>query len=338
MSTRASAAPARAAACPGLNSYCAWLTIQPYGLTGSLGSGKIASDPAGIDCTYTKGVLSGACSHQFVWPNSASSLKVTLVQTPDIGSVVCFKKAYCRDPGQALYTDYYLDSGADETYYAGFRLLAYTLTVSKTGEGTGRVTSDPAGIDCGSACAKAFDYGTKVTLTAKPDAGAAFKAWTGACSGQGATCTLTIAQDTSTNAVFGLPTAPPTTTTTTTTTTAAATTTTAPPQPPPSPAKTQPKTVDADVLAAKAGKSRLGARIVQVEIVAHEQLSVSLQLRRPRGLLAARSFPTVRQGDRVLTLLVPHTITAGRATLKITLTNAAGAVKGARRTVVVPRR
>ena len=37
---------------------------------------------------------------------------------------------------------------------------------------------------------EAFDYGTSVSLTATRDAGAVFKTWTGACNGQGATCSL----------------------------------------------------------------------------------------------------------------------------------------------------
>jgi hypothetical protein len=44
------------------------------------------------------------------------------------------------------------------------------LTVELEGEGTGTVTSDPAGIDCGDMCSAPFDS-TSVTLTATPDDG-----------------------------------------------------------------------------------------------------------------------------------------------------------------------
>jgi hypothetical protein len=54
-----------------------------------------------------------------------------------------------------------------------------TLTVSKTGTGTGSVSSSPAGITCGGTCASSFDYGTVVTLTATPDAGSVFTGWSG---------------------------------------------------------------------------------------------------------------------------------------------------------------
>ena len=44
------------------------------------------------------------------------------------------------------------------------------LTVNITGDGIGRVTSDPAGIDCDTGtCSASFIYGTTVTLTAVPD-------------------------------------------------------------------------------------------------------------------------------------------------------------------------
>ncbi len=43
----------------------------------------------------------------------------------------------------------------------------------------GRVTSSPTGIDCGADCDEVFPDGTGVTLTAVPDTGWAFEAWTG---------------------------------------------------------------------------------------------------------------------------------------------------------------
>lgn len=48
---------------------------------------------------------------------------------------------------------------------------SHTVSVLKGGSGAGSVSSDPAGINCGSACAAIFHGGTLVTLTATPDAG-----------------------------------------------------------------------------------------------------------------------------------------------------------------------
>ncbi len=55
------------------------------------------------------------------------------------------------------------------------------LTVTKTG--TGAVTSQPPGIDCGVACSGDFDLGTLVNLTATPAPGSYFAGWSGACTG-----------------------------------------------------------------------------------------------------------------------------------------------------------
>ncbi len=77
----------------------------------------------------------------------------------------------------------------------------YALTTSKTGTGSGSLTSSPAGINCGATCSGNYSYGTVVTLTAAPQAGSSFTGWSGACSGMG-TCTLTMTSAKSVNANF----------------------------------------------------------------------------------------------------------------------------------------
>jgi uncharacterized repeat protein (TIGR01451 family) len=58
-----------------------------------------------------------------------------------------------------------------------------TITVETLGTGRGTVTSDPAGINCGTDCEGGFVKGTPVTLTATPATGSAIAAWGGACDG-----------------------------------------------------------------------------------------------------------------------------------------------------------
>jgi len=78
----------------------------------------------------------------------------------------------------------------------------YTLSVAKTGSGTGSITSAPTGIDCGATCSHDYDDGTSVTLTATAADGSSFDGWSGGgCSGTG-TCVLTIHADTPLTATF----------------------------------------------------------------------------------------------------------------------------------------
>jgi hypothetical protein len=69
-------------------------------------------------------------------------------------------------------------------------LTSYPLTVSTSGNGT--VISSPPGIDCGSDCSENYPANSSVTLTASAATGTTFTGWSGACSGSGTTCTLTL--------------------------------------------------------------------------------------------------------------------------------------------------
>jgi hypothetical protein len=79
---------------------------------------------------------------------------------------------------------------------------AQTLTVGKDGTGTGKVTSDPAGIDCGATCAADFEYDQNVILTAAADGNSTFMGWSDAgCPGTG-TCTVKMDEARSVTATF----------------------------------------------------------------------------------------------------------------------------------------
>ncbi|MCE5290832.1 MAG: hypothetical protein LLG14_16560 [Nocardiaceae bacterium] len=80
--------------------------------------------------------------------------------------------------------------------------LTRTLTVAKSGNGSGKVTSSPAGIDCGTDCSEDFKWRTQVTLTAMADAGSEFTGWSGACSNTSGSCVVTMNEATSVTATF----------------------------------------------------------------------------------------------------------------------------------------
>jgi alpha-tubulin suppressor-like RCC1 family protein len=79
-----------------------------------------------------------------------------------------------------------------------------TLAVIKQGDGLGTVTSNPAGITCGSTCSASFTSDTPVTLTATPGPDSIFTGWTGCDSVSGATCTVTTSATRTVTAIFML--------------------------------------------------------------------------------------------------------------------------------------
>ena len=89
-----------------------------------------------------------------------------------------------------------LTTAAGTATSASYFTVTAILTISKTsgplGIGKGTVTSAPAGINCGPACAGTFNTITTVTLTATPAVLSIFNGWTGCDTVSGSTCTVTI--------------------------------------------------------------------------------------------------------------------------------------------------
>ncbi len=96
------------------------------------------------------------------------------------------------------------DDGSNKSVTATFTQqdLRYTLSVTRDGNAAtwGKVTSSPAGIDCGTDCSQPYDGGTLVTLTASP--AKLFKEWAGNCSGTSTTCTVTMSAERGVTAIF----------------------------------------------------------------------------------------------------------------------------------------
>ena len=80
-------------------------------------------------------------------------------------------------------------------------VASFPLSVTKTGAGSGTVTSSPVGINCGATCSASFNNGTSVTLTATPDAGSTFNGWSGDGTGT-TTRTVTVDAAKSVTALF----------------------------------------------------------------------------------------------------------------------------------------
>ena len=158
------------------------------GLTvGVTGAGRVTSQPGGVDC-------GNDCSASF--PRDAV---VTLTATPDARQQLAGWSGACT--GTALTCTVSMTAAQRvEARFTPSPATRYSLSVTTTGDG--RVTSAPAGIDCGTTCTAAFDADTPVTLTAAAGPGHAFEAWGGACSGSVATCRVTLTAARSASAAF----------------------------------------------------------------------------------------------------------------------------------------
>ena len=110
-----------------------------------MGTGSVDATSPGIDCP-------GDCSEDY-----PDGLFVILNTYPGPNSVFAgwSGDADCADGGVTM---------ADDTQCtATFEIESHLLNVTKTGTGSGTLTSIPAGIDCGSTCSHSFVHGTVVT-------------------------------------------------------------------------------------------------------------------------------------------------------------------------------
>ncbi len=152
------------------------------------GGGTVTDDRGQIDCgslcisTYGHGAV------------------VALTATPSANSTFAGWSGDCS--GMETETTVTLD--AAKTCTATFNLKQRTLTVTKTGNGTGTITSEPIGIDCGDACQQSFADGMEVTLTAAPGDESEFAGWSGDCTGNDKTVTITMDADKACEAAFNV--------------------------------------------------------------------------------------------------------------------------------------
>lgn len=79
--------------------------------------------------------------------------------------------------------------------------LDYPLIVNKLGTGSGTVTSNVGGINCGSTCGVKYSSGTEIILTETETSGSTFGGWSAGCSSGGGmtrTCTVNTTDTTTT--------------------------------------------------------------------------------------------------------------------------------------------
>jgi len=146
------------------------------------GTGSVTSSPSGLICAADCGIASSSF---------ASNTSVTLVAQAASGSTFVGWSGACNGTGNCTIpadTSSANMTASFNTTVSGTR----TVSLSKSGTGTGSVTSSPAGLSCAADCANAstsFASNTAVTLVAQAASGSTFSGWSGVCSGTG-TCTI----------------------------------------------------------------------------------------------------------------------------------------------------
>jgi len=139
------------------------LTVQKNGS----GNGTVTSAPSGINC-------GNDCSEAFL-----TSDTVRLTADPAGDSTFVGWSGACSGIGDCIVT-----MTTNQTVSAQFDPLPQmeTLTVDKSGNGTGTVTDNTGLIVCGPGCqstSATYLQGTQITLTATPSEGSVFSGWRG---------------------------------------------------------------------------------------------------------------------------------------------------------------
>ncbi|MDT7041244.1 InlB B-repeat-containing protein [Candidatus Nitronereus thalassa] len=134
------------------------------------GTGRVVSNPPGINCQ-------GGCT-----VNYPQDTTVILTAIPDSGSTFTgWSGANCNGLGTCS-----VSMATAKNITATFSTSSqptHSLTVTK--QGSGVITSFPAGILCKNDCSEPYFPGTKVTLKGIADPGYIFEGWSGLCMGRG---------------------------------------------------------------------------------------------------------------------------------------------------------
>jgi hypothetical protein len=161
----------------------ATFTLKTYTITASAGTGGSISPSGNVSVSH------GSSQTFSITPNTNYHIADVLIDGNSAGAVTTYS---------------FGNVTANHTISASFAQNSYTLSVTKTGTGTGAITSSPGGISCGSDCSEIYTVGTAVTLTASSDTSSTFGGWSGGgCTGTG-TCSVTMNAEKAITATFTL--------------------------------------------------------------------------------------------------------------------------------------
>ena len=150
------------------------------------GSGTVTSSPSGINC-------GAQCSARFL-----PGVQVTLTPAPASGSAFAYWTGGCMGAATPCKVVMSADTAVQAVFYpVNGKKLKLNIARKAASSGGGTITSGDGMIDCGATCGKTYYPGTPVTLTAAPSNNSTFRDWrvsgmSGACSGTGPTCSITM--------------------------------------------------------------------------------------------------------------------------------------------------
>jgi hypothetical protein len=151
-----------------------------------VGNGTITSNPAGITCGED-------CSETYTIDTD-----IALTAVPGADSIFVGWSGACSGDD----TDCTVHVDSAKAVMATFMPKTFILSVTKVGSGS--VSSMPGGIDCGEDCTEPYQIATNVTLTAEPADDSGFVGWSGDCSGNNSTCSVTMDAAAEVTASFAL--------------------------------------------------------------------------------------------------------------------------------------
>src|SRR3989338_5634061 len=166
-------------------------TIAAFNVTRTVPAGTFT------DCLQIN--LTSTYTYSSAGYSSSSVYTETIYYSPTVGnevestwtSVSTFSDSYSTTYTDTYTYTYTYTSQLQSYSIANTSPALYTLAVTMSGSGSGTITSDTGGIDCGTSCWADYTSGTPVTLTATPSTGSFFAGWRGACSGTGS-CVVTM--------------------------------------------------------------------------------------------------------------------------------------------------
>ncbi len=164
-------------ACTGMSTTCVVMVTSATNVTATFtpiprtmtvtrsgsGTGSVSSSPMGITC-------GSDCSEAY-----GHGTMVTLTATADASSTFTgWSGGGCSGTTPCTVT-----MDMDRSVVATFTLRTYSVDVTRSGGGTGSVSSTPSGITCGTDCSEPYTHGTALMLTATAGVGSSFGGWTG---------------------------------------------------------------------------------------------------------------------------------------------------------------